>query len=168
MTADPQRRILSEPKILNVSGRTLVGINRRYTCETRSGIPGQWATFGQYIGKIPGQLSEMTYGVSHEGTPEGQFDYMCAVEVEETGALPTRSLPADFSVLRLESQQVAVFRHQGLVHEITATIDAIFFQWIPQSGYSMGGWVNVIEQYSEDFDPQTNAGWVDIWVPIHR
>jgi AraC family transcriptional regulator len=163
MATAPQRIALSEPRIATLPPRTLVGINCRYTCETRSGIPDQWASFGPYIGKIPGQLNGMAYGVSHNGTPEGAFDYLCAVEV--SGAAP---LAEGFTSLRLEPLQVVVFRHRGRVHEITATIDAIFSQWIPNSGYVMGGPVNVIEQYSEDFDPRTNAGWIDIWVPVHR
>jgi AraC family transcriptional regulator len=163
MSTAPQRTVLSNPQIITLSPRTLVGINHRYTCETRSGIPGQWASFGPHIGKIPGQVNGMSYGVSHNGTPEGSFDYLCAVEVSGSAAVPE-----GFTSLRIEPVQVAVFRHQGLVHEITATITAIFSEWIPRSGYSMFGPINVIEQYSEDFDPRTNAGWVDLWVPVHR
>ena len=163
MSTAPQRPVLSEPHIATLPPRTLVGINCRYTCETRSGIPDQWARFGPHIGKIPGQLNGMAYGVSHHGTPRRRV--RLSMDLEVSGAAP---LAEGFTSLRIEPVQVAVFRHQGLVHEITATIDAIFSQWMPNSGYAMGGPVNVIEQYSEDFDPQTNVGWVDLWVPVHR
>src|SRR3954468_7534268 len=116
MATAPQRTVLSEPHIATLLPRTLVGIDCRYTCETRSGIPDQWANFGPHIGKIPGQLNGMAYGVSHNGTPEGAFDYLCAVE--GSGAAP---LAEGFTSLRLEPLQVVVFRHRGRVHEITAT-----------------------------------------------
>lgn len=162
MNTASHQPVLAEPRITTAPSLMLVGIDRSYTCETRVGIPAQWATFGPHIGKVPGQATGKSYGVSHNGTPEGSFDYLCAVEVTGSAAVPE-----GFTSLRLEPTQIAVFRHPGLVHEITATIDAIF-KWISRSGYAMHGPVNVIEQYSEDFDPRTNAGWVNIWVPVRR
>ena len=156
-----QTAVLSEPQILTVPARTLVGINARYSCENRSGIPAQWSQFGPHIGHIPGQVNGMSYGVSHHQTSDGMFDYLCAVEVAGS-----QSPPAGFTALHLDSQRVAVFRHRGPADKIPAIVDAIFSEWLPSSNYLVHGEVNLIEQYSEDFNPVSGAGWVDLCVPV--
>jgi AraC family transcriptional regulator len=164
MTQMPKQSfVLPEPQFITTPARTLVGINASYTCDTRSRIPAQWAQFGPHIGRIPGQLNGMSYGVSHNGTPEGSFDYMCAVEVSGSEPIPT-----GMTLLSVDPQHVAVFRHRGPAHKIPPMVDAIFSEWLPTSRCSLAAAMNFIEQYSADFDPFNGAGWVDLCVPMKR
>jgi AraC family transcriptional regulator len=158
-----QSPVLLNPQFITMPTRKVVGINVSYTCDTRSRIPAQWAQFGPHIGRIPGQVNGMTYGISHNGTPEGSFDYLCGVEV--SGSQP---IPTGMTFINMEPQHVAVFRHRGPANKIPPLVDAIFSQWLPSSGYSLASAMNLVEQYSEDFDPFSGAGWVDLCVPVKK
>ena len=66
-------------------GRDLLiaGVNKHYTAETRSNIPAQWTSFAPQIGKIPGQVGKVSYGVCWNYKPPCTFDYLSGVEVKE-------------------------------------------------------------------------------------
>jgi AraC family transcriptional regulator len=65
-------------------GNTMVmaGMNESYTCENRGKIPSQWDRFGPHIGKVPGQLGQIAYGVCWNFSPGKGFDYLSGVEVQ--------------------------------------------------------------------------------------
>jgi AraC family transcriptional regulator len=83
------------------------GMGERYTCETSAGIPAQWQRFVPHLGNIPGQVSRVAYGVNCNFDDEGNFDYICGVEVTDF----TR-LPRDWSRVRIPAQEYALFSHR--------------------------------------------------------
>jgi AraC family transcriptional regulator len=58
-----------------------------------------------------------------------------------------------------------VFTHREHISRIRSTWHTIFNQWLPASGYSIADAPD-FESYSEDFDPHTGTGVVEIWIPI--
>ena len=67
------------------SGRTMLiaGLSDRYSAETSAGIPAQWQRFAPYLGHIPGQIGDATYGVICNGDDAGNTEYISGVEVSD-------------------------------------------------------------------------------------
>jgi AraC family transcriptional regulator len=66
-------------------GRVLLisGIGSRCNSESTVGIAAQWQKVAPYIGNIAGQISGNAYGVMCNFDEDGNFDYICGVEVKD-------------------------------------------------------------------------------------
>ena len=137
----------------------LAGLSESYTPESRAKIPAQWERFAPSIGKVPGQLGHICYGVCWNISGNA-FDYLSGVEVANATALP-----ADFTTVRLPAREYAVFAHADHVSTIDRTIDKIWKEWAPQSGLKIAA-APCFERYSEAFNPQTGMGGMEIWIPL--
>ena len=92
------------PRFENGRSLLIAGTSERYNFHDVAGIPGQWRRFGPQMGSIPGQVDHKGYGVCSRFDGEGNFDYICGVEVESFGALPQ-----EWARIRLGPQRYAVF-----------------------------------------------------------
>jgi AraC family transcriptional regulator len=151
---------LEPPRIEKGREMLIVGINATYTFETRVNIPKQWERFALQIGKVPGQIGKVSYGVCWNFKPGIGFDYLTGVEVSD-GA----KLPADYAQIRITSQRYAVFTHRKHYSFIPQMIEAIWNKWLPNSGYTPAESPS-FERYTEEFDPKTGTGGTEIWIPI--
>ncbi|MCE9553779.1 MAG: YciI family protein [Planctomycetes bacterium] len=140
--------------------RTIAGLSRSYTAETRTGIPAQWTSFSSHLGKVPGQIDAMAYGVCSNFQPPCNFDYLTGVEVP-AGA----SLPADFASITLPGRRYVVFTHAGHVSELPQTIDTIWSKWTPDCGLPIAK-APCFERYTPEFNPHTGGGGMELWVPL--
>jgi AraC family transcriptional regulator len=154
---------LESPRFVDEQCRVIAGLRGHYTRETMSDIPSLWERFVPYLGRIPGQVGVVAYGVCFPSS-DG-FDYLSGVEV-----LSGSGLPEDFSVVTMPVQRYAVFAHRGHVSKLHETCDAIEREWLPKSQYAfahgMPGTPGFFERYGKDFDPHTGSGDVEVWVPI--
>jgi AraC family transcriptional regulator len=147
-------------------GRPMViaGFQERYTSQTQSDIPSLWRRLAPYLGKIPGQMDHVAYGVvSNMAGDDGGFDYMSGVEVSQAGALSD-----GFVSISIPEHHYAVFAHGGHVSKLKDTITAIWNEWLPASGYKTGMMPGLLERYGEGFDPGTGLGDIEVWVPVQR
>lgn len=151
---------LDPPRFEQGSDMRIAGLNATYDHETRKNIPAQWDRFHRFADTIPGQIGRSSYGVCSNFHGDGCFDYLCGVEVDENNELPD-----GLTRIRVPSQRYAVFTHRGPVSGISATFDAIWNHWLPNSGCKAVE-TPVVECYSEDFDAKTGSGNVEIWIPI--
>ena len=153
---------LEPPRLVDGTPLLIAGIAQRYNrnemVTAMTGIPLQWQRFLVDMAKMPGRVGRVAYGVSYNGDPAGNFDYLCGVEVS---APPPSS---DFGCITLGTQRYAVFTHRGPICAISATWRAIY-QWLPTSGY-MRARAPDFERYSEDFDARGDSGYVEIWIPV--
>lgn len=140
----------------------IAGLNQSYTFENRSKIPIQWENFTPQIGKVPGQVGKVAYGVCWNNRPGHGFDYLCGVEVTDAA-----KLPPELATVRLPGQEYAVLTHSDHVSAIGTTNDKIWNGWVRQSGLKVAEspW---FERYNEEFNPQTGMGGMEIWIPISR
>ena len=138
----------------------LAGLNESYTFESRGKIPLQWERFAPHIGKVPGQIGQVCYGVCWNVSPERGFEYLSGVEV-----IDVTRLPAEFTSVRLPSREYAVFPHRDHVSAIGNTIDKIWSHWVPQAGLKIAS-APCFERYGEEFNPQTGMGGMEIWIPL--
>lgn len=153
---------MEAPRIEERGSFLVAGSTGHYQMPDTSGISPQWDAFAKYLGKIPGQAGWTTYGVCFNMDGTGKMDYMCGVEVTEDVAPPD-----GLTLLRIEPQLYAIFSHRGHVSRIKETWDAIFREWCPASGRTLLA-APQFEVYDERFDPKTNEGVVEIWIPIER
>ena len=153
---------LGAPRFENGKALVLAGLRSRYTTETMNSIPAQWERFVPYIGKIPGQVRRAAYGACWNSA-DG-IDYLTGVEVSSSSGLP-----GDFSVITIPAQKYAVFSHWEHVSKLRETLDAID-KWLPGSGLEAAcgsaETPSFFERYSEEFDPRTGMGGMEVWIPI--
>ena len=146
----------------NARPMLIAGLSARYTCESSKNIPAQWMRFGPHIGNIPHEIGNIAYGVCCNPDDEGNFDYICGVEVSGFA-----DLPKEFTRLQLGAQRYAVFAHRDHISTIRRTVNAIWNKWLPESKYEAADAPN-FERYGPEFDPRTGNGGLEIWIPLQR
>jgi AraC family transcriptional regulator len=151
---------LGEPRIVQSKPMLIAGLNERYGVQSGANIPAQWQTFVPHVGSVPGQLGGTAYGVIYNGDDDGNYDYMCGVEVSDFSRLPS-----DLHRLRVPACKYAVFRHAGHVSGLRSSWSQIWSKSLPESGYELAD-APIFERYGEEFDGRTGTGGVDLFVPI--
>ena len=151
---------LESPRFETGKPLLVAGLGERYTCETSKAIPAQWQRFGPHIDSIPGQIGHTTYGVCCNTDDDGNFDYICGVEVSNFS-----ELPREFARVRIPAQRYAVFSHRDHISTIRRTVNAIWNKWLPESGLEVADAPN-FERYTESFDPRSGNGGLEIWIPV--
>ena len=161
---DPEVPVdLCAPRIEDRGPIRVAGLVARYAANADAGIPAQWQRFGPYVGNVPGEIPGVYYGLSGRYFSEtGECEYMAAMEVRETA-----ELPREFTLVTVPAQRYARLAHRGHITTIRSTIEAIFAQWLPTSGYrkKRGPW-SFIEYYGPDFNEHTGLGTVEIWIAL--
>jgi AraC family transcriptional regulator len=155
---------LEAPRLEDGKAVLIAGLSEHYTSATMKNIPELWRRFGPHIGKIPGQVGRVSYGLCFCSRGADSTDYLAGIEVSGS-----TELPADFSVATIPAQKYAVFSHREHVSRLRETLDAID-KWVPGSGLQVSGGTagapDFFERYSEEFNPQTGIGGMEVWVPI--
>ena len=155
---------LAAPRFENGKPLRIAGLRQHYTPETMKNIPELWQRFAPHIGKTPGQVGHVAYGLCFNALSPDGVDYLVGVEVSGSSVLP-----GEFSVAAIPAQKYAVFPHRQHVSKMYETLDAID-KWFPGSGLEAASGPaeapNFFERYSEEFDPRTGMGGMEVWVPI--
>jgi AraC family transcriptional regulator len=160
MSTEPVRK-LDPPRIEMRDPLLIAGLSEHYKCEQGPArIPAQWQRFVSFIGRIPDQKGNDTFGVVYNADDEGNMDYLCGVEVRRLS-----ELPQGLNSLRLPARHYAIFFHPDHVASIRASWNYIWNAWLPQSKLALAE-APVIEHYDERFNPHTGAGGVELWVPL--
>jgi len=150
---------LDPPRFETAPARHYVGIVQRYNCEAPTGIPDQWQRFGPNMWRLA-PVDKAAYGICNNFNGEGDFDYMCAVQVAADA-----KVPEGMTLLKVPETRFAVFRHKGHVAGIKGTMAAIFSRAIPESGLKLVEGPT-IERYGPEFNAMTGLGGFEVWVPI--
>ena len=150
---------LADPVYIDHGPLLLAGLLEHYRDGDMSAIPNQWQRFAPWIGNIPHQVPDVSYGVVFNGDDEGTTDYLTAMEVTDFS-----DVPAPLARLRLGAQRYAVWRHPGHITEIRAVWRTIWSEWAPVRVKTLAD-APFFERYPEVFDPVTGAGGFEIWLP---
>jgi AraC family transcriptional regulator len=155
---------LEAPRFENGKSLRIVGFREHYTSATMKNMPGLWQRFAPHIGNIPGQVGRVAYGLCFNALSPDGVDYLVGVE-----ASVSSDLPGDFSVAAIPAQEYAVFAHREHVSRLHETLDAID-KWLPGSGLEVACETadapNFFERYSEEFNPRTGMGGMEVWLPV--
>ncbi len=141
---------------------TVAGLSIDCTQQNKSLIPDLWSRFSPLLGDIAGQVGYRTYGLCIP-TDECDLRYMAAVEVDPS--IHSGGEGHGLSLYQVPAERYAVFTVEGSVDLIQPAFAYIFGQWFAQSNYESTG-SSDFELYDERFNPITNDGVVEIWVPI--
>ena len=144
----------------NLPELKFVGLCEHVPFSELQNIAAQWQRFMQRYGEIDDKVHPIPAGVSTNLDEEGNFDYVCAVEVKRFGALPKGLVQ-----ITLPPQTYTVFRHDGHVSEIGQTYHAIWNDWVPDHGRRITDGAS-IERHMETFDTRTGYGGVEIYIPV--
>jgi AraC family transcriptional regulator len=153
---------LDDPHVVDGPALRIAGLSARYSLGSSTDMPGQWRKFVPHIGHIPGQVGWVTYGVLCNPAADRTIDYICGVEVSDFA-----QVPADFARLEIPEHRYAVFIHRGPVSSIKQTWYAIMSHGLRDAGCTEAGFPQ-FERYSEDFNPMTGEGTIEIWIPIQE
>jgi AraC family transcriptional regulator len=123
-------------------------------------IASQWQRFMPHYGEIEDKAHPIPAGVSTNLDDEGNFDYVCAVEVKRF-----TSVPKGMAQLTVPAQTYAVIRHDRHISEIGNTFNAIWNEWMPPDGRKIADGAS-IERHMATFDTRTGFGGVEIYIPI--
>lgn len=155
---------LEPPRFEDGRALLIAGLRNDYSPESVNDLPAQWRSFAPHIGKIPGQVGRATYGVCWCPDNAESISYLCGVEVSNFS-----SLPGEFTIVSIPAQKYAVFTHHGHVSTIRETIEAIGSTWLPDPGQETAGDGETpafFERYTEEFDPRTGMGGIEVWLPL--
>jgi AraC family transcriptional regulator len=151
---------LAPPRFETRNTFFVAGLGERYTCETSAAIPAQWQRFLPSFGHIPGQMGHVAYGVRANFDDQGNFEYLCGVEVPDFSRLSTET-----SRLRIPEQRYAVFTHRDHISTIRRTWNTVWSEWLPKSGHEHLDAPD-FERYGENFDARTGTGDIELWIPL--
>lgn len=151
---------LAEPVIQHRPAMRIAGLMDRHEMTPNNTIPAQWQRFQAYIGNVPGAVPGAAYGVVADAD-DSSCEYMCGLEIG-----PTAELPPEFKLLDLPARRYARLAHRGHISTIRSTIQAIYGDWLPNSGYRQADGVSFIEYYGPDFNPVTGLGTCEIWIGL--
>ena len=152
-----------EPRFENGKPLLIAGLRKTYAPAAMRGIPMQWQAFAPHMGKIPGQVGRTAYGICWQATDSANVEYLSGVEVSGFAGMPD-----DFTVVSLPAAKYAVFPHREHVSKLYETCDAIS-KWFPESGHQASADAETpafFERYSEEFNPRTGIGGMEVWVPL--
>lgn len=150
-----------DPAFVTVPEKHLVALSREFTLETRQDIPELWNDFWSREWQLNGVEEQAAYGVSYAMQSDGRFSYAAGRHVAPT----PEQLPEDACLVTLPSGRYAVFQNRGPVSELPAIFDAIFSQWLPNSGESQREGA-IFERYPYDDSASPDSMAYEIWVPV--
>jgi AraC family transcriptional regulator len=154
------RPVISANRIETLGELKFVGLAEHVKFAQMQNIASQWQRFMQHYGEIEDKAHPIPAGVSTNLDEEGNFDYVCAVQVKRFSGVPKGLVQ-----VTVPAQTYAVFRHDAHISEIAETFRAIWNDWIPAEGKAIADGA-CIERHMETFDTRTGFGGVEIYVPI--
>ena len=150
-----------EPEFVTAEEKHLVALSREFTMDTRTEIPAMWHDFWSREWQLEGTEEPAAYGVSYSMQPDGSFSYAVGRNIVPT----PKQLPEEACTVTLSAGRYAVFRNKGPVTEMPALFDAIFSQWLPNSGETQREGA-VFERYPYDDNASPESMAYEIWVPM--
>lgn len=151
---------LPEPRIVDGRPMRIAGLADRFTFATNEGIPALWQRVGPWLGHLPGQIDDVTYGVVADFEEDCSFGYLAGAQVS-----PDAELEEGLAYIDIPAQRYAVFSHADHISTMRRTAYSIWASYFPSSPYVPTGGPN-FERYGPEHDPVTGHGVVEVWVPI--
>ncbi len=157
-----QKENLMEPKFVVKPAFNLIGMQYIGKNENNE-VAEMWSRFVWRINEPPRSDPMVSYGLcdsSIPNLPEGEFEYVAGVEVNNTDRIP------EGMVLRqVPERKYAVFAHRGLLDTLPETYQYIYQVWLPKSGLQVADLVDM-EVYDKDFIPGSPNSVMYIYIPV--
>lgn len=145
-----------EGKIKERKGFTAIGLE--YFGKNEQGeIPALWGVFNQRANEVKSIPGTNYYGVCSEMDQQGNFSYVCCVEVDSVDEIPQGMK----SVVVPEGRYI-VFTFEDELSKLGEFYAKIYSEGLAESGVERCGAID-FEEYDERF---MKTGAFDIWIPI--
>jgi AraC family transcriptional regulator len=151
---------LDAPRLVELDTVRVVGLSEPCSFETTIKIPAQWQRFMPYYDTIVDKTDPIPLGVSQVPDEEGQFRYVCAVEVARFA-----DTPKELVKLEIGPRTYTVFEHRGHASGIPETFNAIWNEALPALGRAVAD-APILERHNPSFNTRSGEGGVTIWIPL--
>jgi len=151
---------LEEPRLVELDTVRVVGLSEPCSFETTIKIPAQWQRFMPYYDTVVDKIDPIPLGVSQVPDEEGQFRYICAIEVARFG-----DIPKELVKVEIAPRTYAVFEHRGHASRIPETFTAIWNEALPAFGRTVAD-APILERHNPTFNTRSGEGGVTIWIPL--
>lgn len=161
-----------EPKIVEREAEYAVGIGAAFKEGMTEAIGQLWDQFLPRKKEIKGAKRGYALGVCAASHPEIEkpdgtnFVYAACLPVESENAESYASLPPGMVRWQLPRGRYAVFTHVGPLRNLPETISYIWGTWVPSGKHQLREGVPDFELYDDRFDPVSETGSFDIYIPI--
>ena len=154
-------KTLDPPVIEMMPERLMAGLTRRYTMESRSAIPAQWAEYNQDETQPAHTIPDKWFGVVYGFNADGDaFDYLCGVEVNARGTLPDGQV-----IIAVPPGNYARFATKRHISQMNDMWSEIYGEWLGSDGLAARPGPSV-EFYPIEFDGRTGDGGYEIWIAV--
>jgi len=159
---------MKDPTILEIEEKKLVGANIITTLsEDKTGA--LWQSFMPQRNQIKNRTSNEYFSVQiYEGglipetfTNDTPFVKWAAIEISEVD-----DLPENLEFLKIPKGKYAVFIHHGLANEFNKSMQYIFENWLPSSGFQLDSRPHFEIMGDKYFGPTDANSEEEIWIPI--
>ena len=148
-----------QPRIVAKERFHVVGLSGRFV-PFDSRIPELWSRFVPRIDEVPLRRGGHTLGVCIDDAGGEGITYVAAVEVERIDAVPDGMI-----ALSVPARRYAVRTHRGSIARLPDTMKQVFGRWLAESKLPHAQAPD-FEWYDDRFDPVSDEGEVDIYVPL--
>ncbi len=164
--SEPQTTPPITPSFEHRDAFCAVGMPGEFRPGATADIGALWQRFVPRMDEIGNRVGSATYGICclpEEGPRDPEnFTYLAAVAVADLD-----SIPAGMTGVEVPARDYAVFTYDGGIGpELPKTMQYIFGEWLPGSGFELDG--ADFEYYDDRFDPETNTGTFFICLPVRR
>jgi AraC family transcriptional regulator len=160
-----------QPHIVEKPALTVIGIEASFIhalspdANNLKVIGALWDRFLHASRAIPNRVSQEMYGIIYERPPAErshphELQYIAAVAVSHVADIPDGMI-----AWTAPAGTYAVFTHRGPIQNIGATMQFIYRDWLPQSGFRRTGGADV-EVYDARFHMNEEESETDIWIPL--
>ncbi len=158
------------PEIIELEAMTIIGMQSLISMKCNL-IPQLWDRFMSRENEIKNRAEapKAAFGVSYDMrdvSSEGEKSVYEFFHLVGTPASSVEHIPEGMSYKQIPAHKYAKFTHNGSLAGLQKTYDAIFSQWLPQSGYEYDASACDLEWYDERFKIDSDESEFDIYVPI--
>lgn len=152
---------LEEPEIVTDGPLLFVGLSERVSFASAPRlVPSLWQRFMPHYESIPHKAQPIPVGVTTNLDDDGNFDYVCAVEVKRFD-----DVRAPLVKVTVPKQAYAVFQHRGHISTVGQTFDAIWNDWLSFHNKTTADGPS-LERANPGFDTRTGNGGETLWIPL--
>jgi AraC family transcriptional regulator len=160
MSRKTMPKTMNPPVIETMPERLFVGPSKRYDMQTRTAIPAQWAAYNEATETAGHLIPDAWYGLCYDFTCEGNFSYLCGVEVTKRGTVPTGQV-----LVTLPAGRYARFASKRHISQMSDIWNEIYAEWLGAEGLTARPGPSV-EFYPLEFDGRTGEGGFEIWIAV--
>ncbi len=163
------------PEIVILPARTFAGLQARFIsaaspdANNMQVIPRLWEAFFARAHEIRSTEPGVFYGLCDCGAAIGEtiahpdeVFYLAAAPIA-----PDTPVPGRMTTWESPAGTYARFIHRGRVERIGETIGTIYGTWLREGTYVSEPGPD-LERYTRDFDPQSDASTMEIFVPVQK